>query len=532
MSTRASTDEFSVVVVSMKNKEEEFKSEDHTVVLTSEQDDRQGKDELNIVELPFALISNRNAKQIKTLKKQWTGQDRVGKSKQCYQTITGSDNRGLPTFQAEMVAIAAMELTFKKPLDASVVNTTQYEMCQLLGWPYTNRYRKLLRSMFALLTGLTVETNHFYNSETGEHEWAVFGVIDNAQFGSGKGFFKWNDVLFKSFKRGNIKSLDTQAYFSLKRNLAKRLFRYADRHVYNGQKHEIDLKRLCYDKLLMLGEYQGVRHLVREIEPAIDEVNKLQKDGVRLFGITMTRSKTTASGFKVVFRRPRKRAQRAQEDEKGDETQEKAEKAPETENMPSEGTSEANQELVDRLVAYKLSENVAKRFVQDKPEIVEHQLAVMDFMLSNPDHRIKNPAGRLRKAIQEEWFEEPKGFLSKEQREHQERDKQDLLTEFREAAAKVKTEVGEWAELPPEKRINFFFLDEWIKTFRNQHKRTPTDEEQDQRVSRMVEDLRTPDQELKHRLSILQADIEAKAREQGIDLDLSASEPRERETRP
>lgn len=529
MSRQTSTEEYSVVVVSMKNNEEEIKDINRTVVLDSEQDERQGKDELNIVELPFALVSNRNSKEIKTIKKQWIAQDKTGKSKQCFQTITGSDDRGLPTFQAEMVAIAAMELTFKNQLDEPVVNTTQYEMCRLLSWPYTSQYRKLLRDMFAVLAGLTIETNHFYDSETGEHKWAVFGIIDNAEFGSGKGHFKWNDVLFKSFKQGNIKSLDTHIYFSLKRNLAKRLFRYADRHIYNGQKHEVDLKRLCYDKLLMLGKYQGAKHLIRKIQPAIDEVNELEKDGVKLFDITITKSKTTASKLKVVFCRPRKTAQRVPKDKKGYTEQGSDENSSETQKLPPEAPSEGNQALIDRLIAYELPERLAQGFVKDKPEVTARQVEVLEYLLAQPDHGIKNPGGRLRRMIEEEWFE-PEGFISKAEQEKERQRKQEaeqkLLESFRQDVAQAEQDLERLMQLSLKGQVAGQ-LKSW-KQFITEYQlgREPSPQRVAKKEAELIEQLHLQSRE--ERFKVTRTEVQQKymkqAAEQGIGFNPESEE--------
>jgi len=534
MSNQSLNEEFSVVVVSMKNEEEKIKNPDRTVILDSEQDERQGKDELNIVELPFALISNRNSKQIKTIKKQWKGQDKLGKSKQCYQTITGSNDKGLPTFQAEMVAIAAMELTFKNQLNAPVVNTTQYEMCKLLGWPYTSQYRKLLRDMFALLKGLTIETNHFYNPKTGEHEWAVFGIIDNAQFGSREGFFKWNDVFFQSLKHGNIKSLDTQIYFSLKRNLSKRLFRYADRHVYKGQKHEIDLNRLCYDKLLMLGKYQGAKHLIRKIQPAIDEINELEKDGVKLFEIEIVKSKTTVSGLKLVFSRPLKSRQSVAAALEGISQQGSSKTTPEANFEAPEGhsadsqTTQLAQMLIERGIRPRPAGELAKKF----PDRIPHAVEVFDFLCSQPDNQIKSKPAFLRKAVEEHWFRDasslPEGFVSKEEQEDERRSReqarQDLRVEYRQAQAKVKAEVGDWADLSPEQRISGR-LDLWIMEFRRRHGKNPSEDEERRRSEKYIQELPTQEQMLTNQLNDLRRQFEQKAKEQGIeDIHFHATE--------
>ena len=73
-----------------------------------------------------------------------------------------------------------------------------------------------------------------------------------------------------------MKRLDTNLYFSIRTPLARRLFRYADKHA-NGRRGgiEIDLFTLAFDKLVMRGNYKYASSLMQKLKPAIDEVNSL-----------------------------------------------------------------------------------------------------------------------------------------------------------------------------------------------------------------------------------------------------------------
>ncbi len=524
MSKRICCDEeFSVVVVSMKNEKNNIKNAQRTIVLKTEPE-RQGKDELNLVELPFALVGNRNSGQIKTIKKQWSGQDKFGKPKECYLTLTGSDDRGLPTFQAEMVALAAIELTFKKQLDAPVIHTTQYEMCQLLGWPYTSQYRKLLRDMLALLKGITIETNHFYDAETGEHKWAVFGIIESAVFGAGEGFFKWNDILFESLKHGNIKSLDTGIYFSLKRNLSKRLFRYADRHVYNGQKHEIDLKRLCFDKLLMIGKYRGIKNLIRKIQPAIDEINGIEKNGHRLMQISVDKSKNTPSGYKVIFEKAKKSRQHAISAPDGIKEQGTGERPPEAQISRSGGLPDANQALADQLISRGISKTTAQKLIQERPSSVVRHLEIFDFLMAKGENSIENPAGYLRRMIEEEWFLEkaPEGFVSKAEQESRRRDReaaeQKLLVAYQQDLGQALKDLDQLIQLPLKDQVARQ-LESWKEFVRGYKGSEPSETMIIKRETELIQELGqlTREQRIDRETQRVKQVWIEKARKQGIE---------------
>ena len=449
MGKRKLEDEFSVVVVTTDMDKD--KNQQKTVVL---EDEREGKDEMNLVELPFALISDRNSKKISTIERRWAVQGKKGRTKNCYEIITGSNKQGLPTFQAERVTIAALALTFRKQAKDPKIYTTQYEMCSLLHWPYTSQYRKLLRNMFSLLKGITVETNHFYNAKTGKHEWAVFGIIDNAHFSPEEGYFKWNEDFWNALQLGHIKQLDIGIYFSLKRNLSMRLFRYADRHIYNGRGHEIDLKRLCLDKLLMMGDYQGTKHLIRELQPAIDEINGIEQDGCRMMRISIGKSKNTPSGHKVTFEKARKSRQIVAEVLDGISEQGTGETAPEAQISPSGGPSDTNTGLIDQLIARDISKTTARKLVREHCSSVVRHLEVFDFLMQKEGNAIEKPAGYLRRMIEEEWFldKDPEGFTSRAEQDQRQRDREvvekKLLAEYQQELEAALQNLEQLMQLP------------------------------------------------------------------------------------
>ena len=80
-------------------------------------------------------------------------------------------------------------------------------------------------------------------------------------------------------------------------------------------------------------------------------------------------------------------------------------------------------------------------------------------------------------------------------------------------------------ELAPEQRVASM-LDAWETTERKL-RRAPSPEERAQRQARYIENLPSKEKLLNDRLRELHSRFEEQARGQGIDLDLSASAPRE-----
>lgn len=513
-------DEFSVVVVTADMNKE--KNQQKTVIL---EDEREGKDEMNLVELPFALISNRNSQKVSTIERRWAIQEKNGKTKNCYEIITGSNKRGLPTFQAEQVTIAALALTFRKQAKDPKIRTTQYEMCSLLHWPYTSQYRKQLRDMFSLLKGITIETNHFYNAKTGKHEWAVFGIMDNAHFSQEEGYFKWNEDFWNALQLGHIKQLDTGIYFSLKRNLSKRLFRYADRHIYNGRGHEIDLKRLCYDKLLMMGAYHGTSGLIQKLQPAIDEINGVEQNGFQLMQISIAKSKNTPSGKKVVFEKARKSRQSASEALGSILEQGSAETAPEANFEALEAVSADDQttKLTSLLIERGVRPKPAADLVKTYPHRIEQKIEEYDWIKMHEPKRIKkwvkgDAPGFLVDSIKEN-YDSPSAFVSLAELEERARVKkqaeQELVAEYLTQKEQVIGDIDATMKLSDEQRVKPM-LGAWETTQRKLRK-APTPEEKKKRQARYIKNLPSREKMIDQGLRDLRMKFEQRAAEQGIE---------------
>ena len=100
-----------------------------------------GRDEMNLAEFPITLLSDRPARDQKTL----CYEDAHGKL-----LITGSDAYGLPTAADADVIVALMQLTkTKNNFTGASVNFSRYELLKILNWPDTGKfYKRLLESLY------------------------------------------------------------------------------------------------------------------------------------------------------------------------------------------------------------------------------------------------------------------------------------------------------------------------------------------------------------------------------------------------
>jgi len=506
---------------------QEIKSDDQgRKLVIHPKDPLEGRDEMNLVELPFSLVSYRNPHNIKTIESRWQGKGEDGQVRNFYKIVTGSDKWGLPTFQAEELLIAALELTYRRGFKERKVHTSKYELMSLMRWPDTSHYRDLLFNTFGQIRGVTIKTNHFWDNQNKAYREVVFGIISNASFYEREkkrhrdkngqlslplGFFHWDEIFWTSLQAGYIKRLDTATYFSLNLNLSRRLYRFADKHLHSGG-IEIDLFRLAFDKLVMVGDYKYPSKVLEKLQPAIDELNSRM-----LASIRVVKGKTE-SGYKVVIGaiRGRQQVQRPQNGIKGqaqnDSTGRTGKGSPEV--------SDETQDLTERLKAYGVAANQVtgpEELIRDYgAEEVAKRVALCDYLVKKG----KDPLSPqiIVDSLRKGYLPDPYHEMEAEQERQAEREEREqaLLAEWQRRQEEARGQVEGWASLPPEKRINFGRLDFWETQFRLKYRRNPTGKEKAERIAKMIADLPSREEKLEELLRDIRSELEAKAREQGI----------------
>ena len=486
----------------------------------------EGRDEMNLVELPFSLVSYRNAQNIKTIESRWKGKGEDGKVRDFYKIVTGSDKWGLPTFQAEELLIAALELTYRQGFKERKVHTTKYELMSLMRWSNTGQYRSTLLNTFGQIVGTTIATNHFWDQKKKRYAEVSFHIIDEYRFyedqqkrkREDKGqlslpfsFFIWGKTFWDSLDSGYIKHLDTATYFSLKSNLSRRLYRFADKHL-NNRGIEIDLFNLVFDKLVMMGNYKYPSQVIRELQRAIDELKARNIAAIRIV------KSRTPSGYKVVIGGIEGR-QQAQRPLNGIRRQ--ADNA--SKGRTARGSSEASdgaQDLIERLKAYGVAANQVtgpEELIRDYGvEEVSKRVALCDYLVKKG----KDPLSPqlIVDSLRKGYLPDPYHEIAAEQERQADREahEQALLAEWQRRQKEAQAQVKEWANLPPEKRIDFGRLDFWETSFRLRRRRNPTKEEKAAQVAKMIADLPSREEKLEQLLRDIRSELEAKAREQGI----------------
>jgi hypothetical protein len=249
---------------------------------------REGRDELNLAELPLAGISDRFLSGDKTV----VFVDRVwdeGKKALVERklAISGSDMYGLPTAKDDDVLLACVQLSSIGDFHNREVHFSRYELLKLLRWEdQTRNYRRLSESL-RRWKGLTIYSDRaFYDHARKSWVTRDFGIFDNLYIyereerdgarAAARSCFIWNEVLFESFGSGYLKRLDWDLYLSLKDPVAKRLYRLLDKRFYRTNTLSFDLQELALNKVRMSEGYntaQMKRALmkgIRELEAVWD----------------------------------------------------------------------------------------------------------------------------------------------------------------------------------------------------------------------------------------------------------------------
>jgi hypothetical protein len=96
--------------------------------------------------------------------------------------------------------------------------------------------------------------NSFWDHQRKGYVSKTFHILDSVtlreyEAGQGKrflpGYIHWGEHVFHSIRAGYLKYLDLRFYFSLERDLSRSLYRYLDKHRYDGKKvYRIGLRKL------------------------------------------------------------------------------------------------------------------------------------------------------------------------------------------------------------------------------------------------------------------------------------------------
>lgn len=255
--------------------------------LQTNRDLAEGRDEMNLVEFPLTLLTEKTTEGQTSLR--W--EDSVtenGKTIQREVIVSGSPDWGLPTAKDEDILVGLLQLTkAKNEFTDATVHFTRLDLIELLGWPNHHWSYTRLAQSFERWRAVSISYKQAWRDNR-NRQWTNrtgFGLIDSFELtdarragtaevvGEGKSWFRWNGYLFDSFRSGYLKKLNYTVYKGLDSQIAKRLYRYLDKQFYGPgrQKLDFDLKILACEHLGLSRNYDTAQ-IKRRMQPALEEL--------------------------------------------------------------------------------------------------------------------------------------------------------------------------------------------------------------------------------------------------------------------
>jgi len=274
---------------------------------------RLGKDEMNLVEHPFALL--RRGATDSVIHLEWDKiHPRTGKTVHAEWRVSGDPILGLPGPVEERLYLVLMELSREQGFPQRVI-FSRGDILRRLSIADTAQNYATLHDAFLRLKTVTIDAKRsFWNVAAQDFSaHRMFNILDDVEVvdeaaGRRKGqvslalsSFLWSEVMYSSIVAGNIRSLSIDFALSLELPLSARLFRYLDKHRtgdkdQNRNKFEIELHRLCEIHLGMTRARYASK-LKERLAPAFQEL----KERGFLAEVRYEPMKSQAGAEKVVF---------------------------------------------------------------------------------------------------------------------------------------------------------------------------------------------------------------------------------------
>ncbi len=385
-----------------------------------------GKDEFNLCECPFTLLTNKPNKEQATLK--FTDRQHTITR---HWKIIGSAEYGLPTALDEPVFIAMLFLTKQDGFNNPKVFFNQHEMLQLMKWPINGEHYHRLKLSFNRLVNVGIETDYLWDKGEFKKGNYTFHILEDKFLYDGKvrniksSWFTWGKILFTSFEKGNLKDLNLDAYFNLSTAISRRLFRLCTKRLYKNDQITFDLLELCHEKLGISRNFVYPSSLKQKLKPAIEEhkTKKLLSSAIY--------TKTKSGKWLLTVKKYENRKNSVIEINDYSVTRF------ESNNQPINDQTKINP-LVNQLTNLGIAKRVAGNLINTiNPETIENQIGAFQYRKN-----IEDKSGFLIRAIQEN-YPLPQAFKKK------------LAAREYEKEARLKDEY---------KRFVISQVDEYLKT--------------------------------------------------------------------
>ncbi len=236
--------------------------------------------EVNLEEAPL-FASNRRNKNESSIEARNTVVTREGHRLEQYWKVTASPDFGLPGPLDQDVFVAVMRLVNRLggiPPDGKI-RFSVYELIELMNRTHAgSNYEDVREALDRLAASSIYSENAFYSKEDEDfkslrfHLWEV-AFLKRVRKGSSdeQHTLKFSEVLSRSFNASYLKSLDSEFYYSLRKDLAKSLYKLIDVKRRENLSWTIELHQLR-QLIAMPPSYKHPSTIKRQLEPAHREL--------------------------------------------------------------------------------------------------------------------------------------------------------------------------------------------------------------------------------------------------------------------
>lgn len=243
----------------------------------------QGRDEMNLVEFPFATLSRTPSLGSLTCVRWIGGAD--GQRHRQRWVVQGGSASGLPTEFDERVYVALLALTQAQGYASRRVPLSVYRILKLMGEDTDSKhYRSVERSLERLLRASIVAEGAFWDAERQslvqrvngfhliERYWLAYQEGDQSvvEAEGCPGYIVWGEEIWRSLQSGYLKQLDLRTFFGLSTPVGRRLYRFLDKKLHKARRLEIDIFQLSQQ--LGMAYYRYPAKVREKLQPGIEEL--------------------------------------------------------------------------------------------------------------------------------------------------------------------------------------------------------------------------------------------------------------------
>ncbi|MFQ3649530.1 MAG: replication initiator protein A [Gemmataceae bacterium] len=250
-----------------------------------------GRDEMNLADFPLAALTRtqKTDGERKLDRLEFTASRFDATLRRRVQqkvTLTSTTREGLPTPADEHVILALLHLA--KHRDDFAEPTVPFypaQLFQIMRWEPNGRSYTRLREVLRRLKAVTIRYENAWWDAEGrayEEEMATSIIaaykIGRQTAGPRKAepcsWITWGPHFYDSLRKGNLKRLDLEVFFSLRTPTAQRMYRFLDKRFYRTTELAFDLVEFACGHI-GLTDPGNVALIKRRLQPALDELEQI-----------------------------------------------------------------------------------------------------------------------------------------------------------------------------------------------------------------------------------------------------------------